>query len=146
VPSFQTQILLSFGQNCLDLKINSEPETCGLQMLDLNLGSWGVWYKKVWAAIYLAPTDARVLENFIFWNLKIPWWVLVWQSLKFLPLEACHTFKIKITYTPLKYAASTLEVRNNMPLDPPNIFFPPTLGENTTHMSYGIFVTYPYIS
>jgi hypothetical protein len=29
-------------------------------------------------------------------------------------LETCHAFKIKITRTPPKYAASTLEVRNNM--------------------------------
>jgi hypothetical protein len=31
------------------------------------------------------------------------------------PLETCHAFKIKIMYTPPKYAASKLEVRNNMP-------------------------------
>jgi hypothetical protein len=29
-------------------------------------------------------------------------------------LETCHAFKIKITYTPLKYVTSTLEVRNIM--------------------------------
>jgi hypothetical protein len=29
-------------------------------------------------------------------------------------LETYHAFKIKITYTPPKYAASTLKVRNNM--------------------------------
>jgi hypothetical protein len=39
-------------------------------MFELSLGNWRIWYKKVWAAIYLIPSDIRVLE-FIFWKLKI---------------------------------------------------------------------------
>jgi hypothetical protein len=35
-------------------------------MLDLSLGSWRIWYEKVWAAIYLVPRDARILENLSF--------------------------------------------------------------------------------
>jgi hypothetical protein len=31
-------------------------------MLDLSLDSWQIWYVKVWATVYLVPTDTRVLE------------------------------------------------------------------------------------
>jgi hypothetical protein len=44
-------------------------------MLDLSLGSWRIWYGKVWAAVYLVPRDTRVLEN-LFWKIKnAAWWV-----------------------------------------------------------------------
>ena len=31
-------------------------------MLDLRLGNWRIWYEKVWAAIYLVPSDTKILE------------------------------------------------------------------------------------
>jgi hypothetical protein len=31
-------------------------------MLDLSLGNWRIWYENVLAAIYLVPSDTKVLE------------------------------------------------------------------------------------
>jgi hypothetical protein len=28
-------------------------------MLDLSLDNWGIWYEKVWAAIYLVPSNTK---------------------------------------------------------------------------------------
>ena len=38
-------------------------------MLDLSPGNWQIWYEKVWAAIYLVPSDTWILE-IIFWKYK----------------------------------------------------------------------------
>ena len=34
-------------------------------MLDLSLGNWRIWYEKVWAAVYLVPSDTNVLEIYL---------------------------------------------------------------------------------
>ena len=34
-------------------------------MLDLSLGNWHIWYEKVWAAVYLVPSDTKVLEIYL---------------------------------------------------------------------------------
>jgi hypothetical protein len=39
-------------------------------MLDLSLGDWGIWYEKVWAAIYLVPSNTK-FWRFIFWKFEI---------------------------------------------------------------------------
>jgi hypothetical protein len=31
-------------------------------MLDLSLGNWRIWFEKVWATIYLVPSDTKILE------------------------------------------------------------------------------------
>jgi hypothetical protein len=31
-------------------------------MLDLSLGNWWIWFEKVWATIYLIPSDTKILE------------------------------------------------------------------------------------
>jgi hypothetical protein len=40
-------------------------------MLDLSLGSWRVWYEKVWATVYLVLSDTRVLEIYFKKILKL---------------------------------------------------------------------------
>jgi hypothetical protein len=40
-------------------------------MLDLSLGSWWVWYEKVWATVYLVLSDTRVLEIYLLKILKL---------------------------------------------------------------------------
>ena len=103
-------------------------------MLVLSLGNWWIWYEKVWGAIYLVLSDTKNLEISFDKHKNAIWWVPIWQSLNSyqsqiclfrlgkLPLiyaacfalslvklcwplwEVCHAFKIKITYTPPKYA------------------------------------------
>ena len=34
-------------------------------MLDLSLGNWWIWYEKVWVAVYLIPSDSKVLEIYL---------------------------------------------------------------------------------
>jgi hypothetical protein len=41
-------------------------------MLDLSLSDWWIWYEKVWATIYLVPSDTWVLEIYLLKNLKSP--------------------------------------------------------------------------
>jgi hypothetical protein len=38
-------------------------------MFDLSLGDQGIWYEKVWAAIYLVPSNTKFWK-FIFWKFK----------------------------------------------------------------------------
>jgi hypothetical protein len=52
-------------------------------MLDLSLSDWGIWYEKVWAAIYLVPSNTK-LWRFIFWKFKIMMSSFM-TKLKFLP-------------------------------------------------------------
>jgi hypothetical protein len=40
-------------------------------MLDLSLGNWRIWYEKVWAAIYLIPSDAKFLDIYPLKNIKM---------------------------------------------------------------------------
>ena len=40
-------------------------------MLDLSLGNWRIWYEKVWAVVYLVPSDTKVLEIYFLKNTKI---------------------------------------------------------------------------
>jgi hypothetical protein len=40
-------------------------------MLDVSLGNWWIWYEKVWAAVYLVPSDTKVLEIYLLKNIKI---------------------------------------------------------------------------
>jgi hypothetical protein len=41
-------------------------------MLDLSLGDWWIWYEKIWATVYLVPSDTRVLEVYLLKSLKLP--------------------------------------------------------------------------
>jgi hypothetical protein len=41
-------------------------------MLDLSLGNWRIRYEKVWAVVYLVPSDTRVLEIYLSKNSKLP--------------------------------------------------------------------------
>ena len=40
-------------------------------MLDLSLGNWHIWYEKVWAVVYLVPSDTKVLEISLLKNIKM---------------------------------------------------------------------------
>ena len=40
-------------------------------MLDLSLGNWRIWYEKAWAAIYLVPSDTKILEIYLLKNIKM---------------------------------------------------------------------------
>jgi hypothetical protein len=40
-------------------------------MLDLSLSNWRIWYKKVWAAVYLVPSDTEVSEIYLLKKYKI---------------------------------------------------------------------------
>jgi hypothetical protein len=40
-------------------------------MFDLSLGSWRIWYEKVWAIVYLVPSDTKVLEIYLSKNIKM---------------------------------------------------------------------------
>jgi hypothetical protein len=40
-------------------------------MLDLGLGNWWIWYEKVWAAVYLVPSNTKVLEIYLLKNTKM---------------------------------------------------------------------------
>jgi hypothetical protein len=40
-------------------------------MLDLSLGNWWIWYEKVWAVVYLVPSETRVLEIYLLINIKM---------------------------------------------------------------------------
>jgi hypothetical protein len=37
-------------------------------MSNLSLGNGRIWYKKVWAVVYLVPNDTRVLEIYLLKN------------------------------------------------------------------------------
>ena len=102
-------------------------------MLDLSLGNWRIWYKKVRDTVYLVPSDTKVLENYLLKNMKILHDELLYDkawiptraymifrlgklpniasciALSFVKLcwplwEVCHALKIKIMYTPPTYA------------------------------------------
>jgi hypothetical protein len=40
-------------------------------MIDLSIGYWQKWYEKVWATVYLVPSDTKVLESYLLKNTKI---------------------------------------------------------------------------
>ena len=110
-------------------------------MLDLGLDNWRIWYEKVWAVVYLVPSDTKVLEIYLLKNTKNPMMssymtklefppepymlfrleklphicclLLLWVFVKLCwPLwEVCHALKIKIMYTPQIPTAPTLGVR-----------------------------------
>jgi hypothetical protein len=40
-------------------------------MIDLSLSNWWIWYENVWAAVYLVPSDTKVLEIYLLKNMKI---------------------------------------------------------------------------
>ena len=51
-------------------------------MFDLSLGNWRIWYEKVWAVVYLDPSDTNVLEIYLLKKYENPtWWAPIWQSL-----------------------------------------------------------------
>ena len=54
-------------------------------MLNLSLGNWRIWYEKVWAAIYLVPSDTKVLEIYLLKNIKILDDEILYDKLEFLP-------------------------------------------------------------
>jgi hypothetical protein len=55
-------------------------------MLDLSLGSWRIWYEKLWAAIYLDPSDTWILEiYFLKKNTKCYMMSSYMTKLEFLP-------------------------------------------------------------
>jgi hypothetical protein len=102
-------------------------------MLDLCLSNWQIWYEKVWAVVYLVPSDTKVLEIYLLKNIKnvmmssymtkleFPpepymlfrlgklsytcFFLLHWVLLSFDDAlwEVCLALKIKITYTPPTY-------------------------------------------
>ena len=60
-------------------------------MLDLSLGNWRIWYEKVWAAVYLIPSDTKVSEIYFLKKHKnSTWWVPVWQSLNSYQSHTCY--------------------------------------------------------
>jgi hypothetical protein len=54
-------------------------------MLDLSLGDWWIWYKKLWATVYLVLSDTRVLEIYLSKYENLYDEFLYDESLKFLP-------------------------------------------------------------
>jgi hypothetical protein len=40
-------------------------------MLDLSLDNWRIWYEKVWAVVYLVPSNTKVLEIYPLKNIKM---------------------------------------------------------------------------
>ena len=98
-------------------------------MFDLILDNWWIWYEKVWAAIYLVPSDTKVLEIYLLRNIKMlhdeflydkawiptrPYMLFrlgkLWYICCLFCIEFCQALltlmrglscsKIKITYTP----------------------------------------------
>jgi hypothetical protein len=96
-------------------------------MLELNLHNWWIWYKRVWAAIYLILRDTWFSETYLWKSKNLHDEILhdkVWiptrakmnifslgklshlcyfyfiefsQTLLYVLWEVCHTLKIKIT-------------------------------------------------
>jgi hypothetical protein len=54
-------------------------------MFDLSLGNWGIWYEKIWATVYLVPSDTWVLEIYLLNTLKNHMMSSCMTELKFLP-------------------------------------------------------------
>jgi hypothetical protein len=72
-------------------------------MLDLSLGNWWIWYEKVWATVYLIPSDTKVLEIYFFKRHKnTTWWLPFMTKPEFLP-EPYMIFRLG--KLPLIYAA-----------------------------------------
>ena len=63
-------------------------------MLDLSLGNWWIWYKKVWAAIYLDPSDTKILEIYLLKKLKNAMMSSCMTKLEF-PLEPYMLFRLE---------------------------------------------------
>jgi hypothetical protein len=70
-------------------------------MLNLSLGSWRIWYGKVWVVVYLVPRDIRVLENLSFEKLKLLHDEFLYdESFKFLPQPYIYMLaRLGKTYT-----------------------------------------------
>ena len=54
-------------------------------MLDLSLGNWWIWYEKVWAVVYLVPSDTKVLEIYFLKTQKCYMMSSCMTKLEFLP-------------------------------------------------------------
>ena len=74
-------------------------------MLDLSLGNWRIWYEKVWAAVYLVPSDTKVLEIYLFKNTKNAMMSSCMTKLEFLPesymifrLENFHSYMLLVLH------------------------------------------------
>jgi hypothetical protein len=60
-------------------------------MLDLSLGNWRILYKKVWAIVYLVPSDTKILEIYLLKNIEMlhdeflydKAWIPVWARKTF---------------------------------------------------------------
>ena len=64
-------------------------------MLDLSLDNWRIWYEKILAAIYLIPSDTKVLEIYLLTNTK-----------KYFMMSSCMT---KLEFLPEPYMLFRLE-------------------------------------
>jgi hypothetical protein len=58
-------------------------------MLDLSLGIWQIWYKKVWATVDLVPSDTRVLEIYLLKTYKIIYDELLYDKV-WIPTRAIY--------------------------------------------------------
>ena len=58
-------------------------------MLDLSLDNWRICYEKVWAAVYLVPSDTKVLEIYLLKNMKILQDELLYDK-AWIPTKAIH--------------------------------------------------------
>ena len=54
-------------------------------MLDLSLDNWWICYEKVWAVVYLIPSDTKVLEIYLSKNIKFYMMRSCMTKLEFLP-------------------------------------------------------------
>ena len=63
-------------------------------MLELSLGKWRIWYKKVWATVYLVPSDTKVLEIYLLKTQKYYMMSSCMTKLEF-PLEPYMLFRLE---------------------------------------------------
>jgi hypothetical protein len=74
-------------------------------MLDLSLGDWWIWYKKVWVTVYFVLSDTRVLEIYLSKIWKLYDEFLYDESFKFLPQPYTRLGKLPL----IKYCLLCIE-------------------------------------
>ena len=60
-------------------------------MFNLSLGNWRIWYEKVWAAVYLVPSDTKVLEIYFLKNIKKSHDEILYDK-AWIPIRAKHVY------------------------------------------------------
>ena len=63
-------------------------------MLDLSLGNWRIWYEKVWAIVYLVPSDTKVLEIYLLKNVKMLHYEFLYDK-AWIPTRALHVIRLE---------------------------------------------------